>query len=895
MTRMTAMPPTPRTKYRPPSRSGSLVDRQRLLDGLASGRDRQVTLIKAPAGFGKTTLATQWRDLLTSQGQMVAWLSVDHADDDPIRFLVHLIEAVRSVRPALAAELHIVLEQHAEEAVRYAMAGLINEIDASGQPLFVVLDDWHRVSDPRVISAIEFLLDHASPLLRLVITSRTGSGLPLGRLRVRRQLVELGEAALRFNSDESRQLLVDINGLPLAEGDIAGLLERTDGWVAALQLASLSDPDHSIDAYLAENVLDRLPADVLDLLLRTALPQRLCADLVSTLTGRAQGQAVLEQIEAGDLFLRPSNVERIWFSYHHLFGDCLRRRLEHDRPGQVRELHLLAAHWFAAHGQADEAVDHALAAGEPGLAVDVVTDQAMALFEQSRTATFLRLIDKLPRRLVVDRPQLQMALGWTYCLLQRPEDALQAVSELERALRLGHADDQAEKLLLESRLLRAGIAVTQDRLEGLRELAACFLDRAESLRPWLVTIAACIDSAVSFHEFKFAAARERQVWARPFYERTGGLLVGGLGLCLAGAAALEQVDVDGARKYLTQALAWGERDAGRGSFMPRIAMAQLGALEYHRGDLDAAERYLDDSYAFGASGLGNLTLPLHVVLPRIKAARGDLGLAEERLARGAAVARELGLGRLAAAVFEEQARLGLAEGEPPEWVCDVAEQSKDGIRVAIQDSLDIARLHVGLNSGTLVVPGTLVQNAVELLARIEAQERPLAALRARVLLASVLQRAGHSQQAQDCLLPALSICARRGLISPIAELGAPVAEILHALAGSGRGAERAQGLDAVPADFLDRLQQQARLWADSRSVTLPGSARAAGAAGASLNDREREILQLLDTGHSNQQIARTLNLSTNTVKWYLKGLYQKLDVTGRQQCVMAARSVHWLP
>jgi serine/threonine-protein kinase PknK len=871
MMRGTAVPPTPRTKYRPPPRSGGLIDRQRLLDRLAPGRDRQVTLIKAAAGFGKTTLAIQWCDLLTAEGQVVAWLSLDHDDDDPIRFLVHLIEAVRSVP--------------------YALTGLINEIDAAGEPLYVVIDDWHRVRDPRVTSAMEFLLDHASPLLRLVITSRTVTGLPLGRLRVRGQLVEIKESGLRFNAEESRQLLVDLNGLALAEGEIAGLLERTDGWVAALQLACLVDSDRAIDAYLAENVLDRLPADVLAVLLRTALPERLCADLVSTLTGKAQGQATLEQIEAGDLFLRALNGERVWFRYHPLFGDFLRRRLQRDRPGEVRDLHLRAATWLAADGRADEAVDHALAADEPGLAVDIVTDQAMQLFEQSRTSTLLRLVDKLPRPLVADRPQLQMALGWTYCLLQRPQDALQAVGELERGLRLGHDRENAENLLLEGRLLRAGIAVTQDRLDGLRELAQCFLDRAESMRPWLVTVAACLDSAVSFHEFDFSAARERQVWARPFYERTGGLLVGGLGWCLAGAAALEELDVDGARKYLTQALRWGERDSGRGSYLPQMALAQLGALEYHLGDLDAAERYLDESYAFGVAGLGNLTLPLHVVLPRIKAARGDLGSAADRLARGAAVARDLGLGRLAAAVFEEQARLGLAAGEAPPWVCDLAGLSKDGISITIQDSLDIARVHLGLRSGTVLEARALVQDATDLLSRTEAQDRPLAALRARVLLAAVLQRAGRLQEAQDCLVPALLTCARTGLISPVAEWGGPVVEILHALGISGRTRTRGLPIDAVPADFLGNLQHQARIWADSGLAPVSGT----DAGGPPLNDRELEILQLLDVGSSNQQIARSLNLSTNTVKWYLKGLYLKLDVTGRQQCVTAARLVRWLP
>ncbi len=428
---MATIPPTPVTKYRPPPSPGGLVDRPRLLKRLEPGRGRRLSLIHAPAGFGKTTLAVQWSDRLTTEGQSVAWLSIDPDDNNPVWLLAHLIEAVESARPGWSEQLRGLLEKHIDDAARYVLPVLIDSVDRSGEPLVVVVDDWHRVNDPRAIATMEFLLDQASPLLHVVVASRTRSGLPLGRLRVRDQLVEIDESMLRFNPAESETFLIEINGLPLADEDVADLVDSTEGWVAALQLASLSlrgqddmsqqiknlsGRHHSLEAYLAENVLDRLPTSTLEFLLRTALPERLCADLVTALTDDRQGQAKLDQAEAEDLFLQPLDETRTWFRYHHLFVDFLRRRLERDLPDEVRGLHRRAAAWFAANDLPSEAVDHALAAGDPAYAVDIVTERAMELFEQSGTSTLLALVDKLPPGLAADRPQLQLALaGRTPC------------------------------------------------------------------------------------------------------------------------------------------------------------------------------------------------------------------------------------------------------------------------------------------------------------------------------------------------------------------------------------------------------------------------------------------------------------------------------------------------
>lgn len=924
------IPPAPITKYRPPIAAGSVVERRRLIDQLESGRHCRLALIHAPAGFGKSTLAAQWSQRLGRRGRTVAWMSIDHDDNNPVWFLAHLIEAVRRVRATLGEELLGVLEEHAAEADRYVITALVNELDQGGEPLVLVVDDWHRVDDPRTLAAMEFLLDSASPLLQVVVASRTRSGLPLGRLRVQGQLVEVDATALRFDAAESEQLLVGINRLPLGPQDIEELLETTDGWVAALQLASLSlrgnaEPaqlieslsgrHHSIGEYLAENVLDTLPPSTLAFLLRTSLPERLCADLATALTGDEMSQAMLERVERDDLFLRPLDENRAWFRYHHLFVEFLRRRLERDHPAEVRGLHRRAARWFADNNLSSEAVDHALAADDPDLAVDIVTDQAMYLVEHSRMATLLMLVDKLPWTLVADRPRLQIALAWANCLLQRREPAQAALEELGRSLGPppGAASPPGphDDLRVEGRVVQACIDIYSDRIGRVDQLLGDCLDRSDELRSWVIAVAANIETFASIQRFDFAAARKRQVWAWRFHQRTRGPFAGVYGQCFAGIAALEQLDAPAARKHLALARERGIRDAGRQSHAARLAGALLGGLLYQVGELDEAERLLDEAHDLGGeSGVVDFMLAGFVVLARIKASRGRLDLAEELLEEGAAVSRELGLRRLAAAVAEEQIALGLgAAAELPE-VFDSGAEPVDGIEVGIAETVLAAGLRRFLaddGSGAESADREqAVSDAKTLVRRAERQHRPLAALRARALLAAVLHAAGRSADAEAETAAALQVCVRVGIVGPLVDGGPRLAELLRVMAAAVDATGESEIVPGVPAGFVGELLEH---WWTARPVVAvrPAASAAAGRgpqpesvahpvrplelriALEPATDRELEILRLLDAGRSNKEIARNLNLSTNTVKWYLKALYTKFDVTRRQECVSVAR------
>jgi serine/threonine-protein kinase PknK len=841
--------------------AGHLVSRRRLIEALERGRERRLALIHAPAGYGKTTLALQWRDQLTAEGRAVAWMSVDLSDNQPVWLLAHLIEAFRAVRPGPATDLFELLEQHPDDAVRYVLPTLVNAIDESTEALVIMIDDWHRVTDPRAVDVLEFLLGQGSSLLQLVVVSRTRTGLPLGRLQVLHQVVEVDADALRFDAAESAELLRHLNGFPLADDELTGLVASTDGWVAALQLASLSlraEPDmprlmkgiagkpDSLDDYLAENVLDQLPPKTLDFLLHTALPERLCADLVGALTGETRGQARLEQIESEDLFLKPLDGGRTWFRYHHLFSSALRHRLNRDHPDEVAGLHRRAALWFAAHDLTNEAVDHALAAGEPDLAVDFVENRAGPLFDESRMATLMALVAKLPPELVADRPRLQTTLGWMNVLLQRSGQALQAVEQLGR---ISPTSSRDADLALETRLLRSCIDVYRDQLHGVGKVTAECLEQAENWRPWLVSAAADMEAVANLRQFDFTAVRERQAWAEPFHERTTGGLTGVMGHCISALAALEELDIDATRRQLTTARDLALRVGGPNSYLEQVVSGQFGALMYELGDLAAAEAGVDRTRDISEIGLAEFLMTSHVMTARVKARRGNPKEAVRQLVQGAEVARKLNLVRLSAGVFEERARLGLPADEPPPPVPPRTGEESGWLADVVETSLVTARILRGLRGGSRAARPRVAE-AHDLFTQAEAEHRPLAALRARVLLAAVLHRAGDTREAMRYLRPAVELGHRTGLVGPLTDGGAPIAELLATMSDPNRPPR--------------------------------------------LTDREQQILRLLDAGRSNQEIAEALALSANTVKWYLKTLYQKLDVTRRQECVAVARALNLL-
>ncbi len=872
------------TRFRAPTYVRNVIERRRLLAMLRAGDGRQLVVIHAPAGYGKTTLAVQWLQVLQDEGAEVAWLGLHRDDNDPHWFLFHLLEAVRRALPQAEdaiGELTELIEQSAEDTQRYTLSALLELIARHEGRFVLTFDDWHLIEDARVHHALVHLLDFAPPNLSLILTSRSRPQLPLSRLRVRHQLTEVDADTLRFDLDEARAFLVDRGGLRLDGDDVARLSEATDGWVAALQLVSLSlrdcaDPaglirgfsgrHHSVGEYLAENVLSALPPGILEFLLATSVCDRICGDLAGVLTDRPDGQAMLEELERRDLFLRPLDDEREWFRYHHLFADYLRRRLERDHPERVPRLHRRASNWFSEHELVSEAVTHALAAGATSRAVDLVERHAMPLVEHSRMVSLLGLMGRLPADAVDDRPRLLMAVAWANCLLQRSDAAQHTLDHLRRAMPVGGVHEEMHS---EADVVQACIDVYGDRIDRAETLVGKGLARHRVYRPWVVAVAANIQSFCDIHSMRYRAARERQLWARPFHDRTIGPFAGVYGRCFAGIAAFAQLDVAAAEEHLHGAVVLAQESAGRRSHAAQLAGALLGELRYERGELGEAERLLAESRELGAeSGVVDFMVASYAVLARIKAHRGAEAEAAELLAEGAKVAERLGLTRLSAAVVAERIRQLLAARRVRE-ARRVAQELPDGAGCPGGIGVVIDQIRVGSLAAVLSAEGDHAGAAAlleGLIGDLAQRGQTRAEVTATVALAVVQERAARRITAERTLAGALGLVVPAGLRQVLVDGGPEVTAVLHRLVERWPG-----GGSPVPglAELYARL-------APAKDTS-------------GLNSRELAILRMLEAGRSNPQIARELTVTVNTVKWYLKNIYAKLGAASRAEAVSVAR------
>src|SRR5262250_2637681 len=439
------------TKLHLPRPRPGFVPRPRLVSRLDEGLDRELVLVCAPAGYGKTVALADWA---RRSGRPVAWLSLDAGDNDPVRFWRYVVAAVGPARPGVAARLLPLFGPPPPSSFDGPVTALINELAAQpgdGEAV-LILDDYHLIDAEPVHESLSVLLEHPPPGLQVVLASRSDPPLPLGRLRARGQLAELRAAVLRFTADEAAALLqqaAEGAGRALSGADVAALTARTEGWAAGLQLAGLSlrgqaDAAGFVAAfsgshrfvldYLTGEVLERQNPQVREFLLETSVLERLSGGLCDAVTGRGDSQAMLEQVERAGLFLVPLDEVRGWWRYHHLFADLLRTRLQQERPGRAEALHRAAAAWCEEHDLADDAVHHAVAVSDAVWAARLIERHFDAYFLRGEIATIQRWLSALPAGLAASRPRLCMAQAWKALIATDFETAEVALDAADRAL-----------------------------------------------------------------------------------------------------------------------------------------------------------------------------------------------------------------------------------------------------------------------------------------------------------------------------------------------------------------------------------------------------------------------------------------------------------------------------
>jgi LuxR family maltose regulon positive regulatory protein len=427
------------TKLHVPTAECRIVRRTALLDALSAGQNRKLTLVSAPAGWGKTTVLAQWAASVadTTEGPRFGWLTLDRSDNDPVWFWMYVIAALQRTSPGVGARAVELLAMGADP-VQVVLPTLMNELAAIAGQIVLILDDYHQVITRAVQEQLAFVIDRMPATLRLVVVSRSDPALPLARLRASGELAEVRTSDLRFLDAEAAQLLNDVLGLGLTDTDIELLCQRTEGWAGGLYLAGLSlagtsdteafirsfagDNRHIVD-YLMAEVLDGQPPHVRSFLLRTSVLRRLSGALCDVVLETTDSASVLQRIEQDNLFLVPLDLSRRWYRYHHLFGELLRAELQHTEPELVEGLHWRAAAWFEAEGLLDEAIRHYVAAGDSAASAELVVADWVNEFNGGGLSTVSAWLDLLPAQAVSNDTRLSVARAWIALTLGRFEDA----------------------------------------------------------------------------------------------------------------------------------------------------------------------------------------------------------------------------------------------------------------------------------------------------------------------------------------------------------------------------------------------------------------------------------------------------------------------------------------
>ncbi len=895
------------TKLRPSQARPKLVARPRLAARLEREAGRKLTLISAPAGFGKTTLLVEWLREQVGGERAVAWLSLDEGDNDPTRFLSYLVAALRYVGEEFGEGVLSALRSPESPRIEAITAALINELAALPEQLTLVLDDYHVIDSEPVYGVVSFLLEHLPPNVHLVISSRIDPPLPLSRLRARNQMMELDAADLSFTPEEAAAFLNSVMGLDLSVEDVAALEERTEGWIAGLQLAALSMRDRKdisgfVEAfsgshrdvldYLAEEVLDRQPGRVREFLLQTSVADHLSGALCDALTGRSDGQAMLERLENDNLFVVALDDQRAWYRYHHLFADFLRGHSKRERPERVKELHLRAASWYEQNGWASEAVGHALAAEDYERAADLVERRAGDVWFRGEVLTLLSWLEALPEGAMRRRPTLLLQYAGALMWVGRLDDVEPLVREVERAVgREGHDEDArlgADEALRQ--LLLGGVAAIQSwraRLKGEPHRAIALARRALALLP---------DDDASlrvFASFRLAeayrTADDLEAASAAFAETAE----------LGRAAGHDYVALEAMGSQARLQLARGRlREAGNilqrvmrptadresGAALPATGEAHvvMGELLYEWNDLDSAEDRLTEGMELAERmGKFDTLVAGYVFLSRVQRARGGMESVLETVREAEQLARRSGVGEAIVEAAVWKARLHLAGGD---LAAAVFEQERAAGAGEVPPS---ARQTERLGLARVLITRGTHDEALWLLADLreaaEAAGRTGSVIEILALEALALQAGGEKARAVSTLAQALSLAEPEGYVRTFTDEGPPMGAILSEVL---QARQRGRLDPPVPAHYLRKLS--AAIERESSGDPSPPGAELL----EPLSEREREVLSLVAAGRSNREIAQELYVAQSTVKTHVKNIHRKLDTHNRTQALARASELN---
>jgi LuxR family maltose regulon positive regulatory protein len=920
------------TKMHRPSTPPNRVQRphliQRLDEGLESGR--QITLVSAPAGFGKTTCISDWVDTLDCP---VTWLSLDAADDDPGRFFAYFVAALQKVEANLGQEIEGVLRSGQLPPSDVISATLINDILRAQRVedrFLLVLDDFHVIQDQSILQVLERLVANPPQPLHLVLLTREDPPLPLARIRANSQLTEIRARHLRFASDDAERFLNEVLGLSLSRADVTALEAKTEGWVVGLQLAGLSVRDRAnpsafiatlsgshrfILSYLTEEVLNRQPEEIQRFLLQTSILDKLNGDLCNAVTGRSDGRTLLERLLSANLFLSPLDDEGQWYRYHHLFADLLRDLQNALQKDDTAELHQRAAHWYARAGDGrtgqsgafvNEAIRHALAAEDYGLAVDLLEHHAMGLIMQGYVKTVNGWVQAIPQEWASSSPRTHLAFAWMHLLRGAYAQASPYLERLEGFFSGSHVSKgETEALKAEWLVMQSLLLNMQGRMTESLALATQALETAPEQDSRVRSLAYFGQAGAyqAMEEYGLGADAYRMAIQH-------GRAAENLIAEMMSTSGLAQLAFEHGQLHLAFEIAEpvSARLEGSGSPPPisTVVYGMLGEVQTQWLQVEEARR--NSLRALRLSVLGGYNsgiIGCRVLLSRLSQLAGDLEDAAREIQQAVDLVQVDTPDYLRQEAVAQQVRVYLARNRPA-----AAELALQGQGFSFQDRFSFPALSpdqsiphsLGLlyNSSVrlLLYQGRARQDPANLGAGIELASRLitgalqsqtlLVALEALLLRAQMHAVLGSTGASQADYARALELAEPEGILGIFVEQGPLVAEALANLIRQGQ-------LEATQARYVERI-----LTAFSR-LHPPGTARGEQPAAdlpagiepealiEPLTDRELDVLRLMAEGLKYKEIAESLFISLNTVRSHVKAIYGKLHVNSRTQAVEVAR------
>jgi LuxR family maltose regulon positive regulatory protein len=859
---------------------------------------RRLTLVSATAGFGKTTLVAEWLQSLQAVPEAapaMGWLSLDDGDNDPARFIAYLLAALQRVEPEMGQSVRAMLQAPQPPPPAALLTALVNEIAAIPQPFLLVIDDYHVICTLPIHQQMAFILEHQPPQMHLVIASREDPPLPMGRLRARGQMTEIRQADLRFTAEEAGEFLRKVAQVEISEVDSARLLQRTEGWVAGLQLVALSlqgredvaELVHSFSGshrfvldYLVEEVFQRQSPEIREFLLKTSILRRFTAELCDAVLfgeaktadqveGMIDSRQVLRQLEQSNLFVVPLDQSRQWYRYHHLFGDLLRHRLQIEGESSA-PLHQRASRWYEGKGLLQEAVHHALAAKDWERASSLILRAHGDLLSRGEVVTALGWFEAMPEEIIRADPYLCSEYCWPLILTEQIEAAEFYLALAEQAAQ--EVGDQ--NLLGEIAVAQVHIA----RTRGDHSRAAALSERALALLPpddlSSRSIVAINLGIAQWFRGRMVDAGQTLAEAQRAAQGSGNTYTQVVALVFLSRIKRAQGQLRQAAASLDQII----QESGQEPFLC-LAHYDKGRLLYEWNDLPAAADHLERGIELCRRGGGVEFLAGGcAALMLIKQAQGDRAAVQQALQESRQLLRQPEISpatRLYSRVCHLLVALDQGDITAASHLSDTAPAPQEAGSFPDYLFLMLAQARLLLAQDRQDQAAGLLGKLYEM--ATQAGWRSVA-IQARALQAVA---APTPEEGLAFLKEALTLAEPEDYVRAFMGLGQPMEALLQQAAAQGvtpayvgKLLQMLGGLDSQQADTFPRLQEQ----------RLPEP----------LSDREFEVLHLLVQGRTYQEIAETLYISVNTVKTHLKNIYGKLGVANRREAAAKAKQLELL-